>query len=240
MKNLILAALLTVSPVTGLQDSLATAAATSVVMETAQEDLTMAATAIKEEALKEAERQNPTLQLSEPFDIEATFYFASRRWGTLTASGQHAQVGTIAADPSVPFGTQYYIPDLGFVKHDGVFTVQDRGSAVRNNVVDVFLPNPSMSDPVTSKALFVGRMKIKAYRILTPEEAAQKQALQTKVASLTEVAGVQEMIDGEDSSEMVVSDQPIQEDESGIIVVDPHMNPSQTSQIISSLTQRRN
>ena len=115
MKNLILAALLAVSPVTGLQDSLATAAATTLTLEAAQTDLTIAAQSVSEavaqrtEALK-AQANQPVL--SDPFEIEVTFYFASKRWGTKTASGVKAQLGTMADDPSIAFGTQFYIPEL--------------------------------------------------------------------------------------------------------------------------------
>ena len=184
MKNLILAALLALSPATGMQDSLATAAAATVSMEAAQEDLTVEAQAI--EAALKAQAQAPVL--SEPFEVVITFYVPSRRNGSLTASGAYAKTGTIAADASVPFGTQYYLPGFTFIKSDGLFTVQDRGSAVYGNVVDIFLPSTAPTDAATKTALQAGRIKAIAYRVLTGEEAAQKKALLSAVASSTEVA----------------------------------------------------
>jgi 3D (Asp-Asp-Asp) domain-containing protein len=50
----------------------------------------------------------------------------------LTASGEKARPGTIAADPSIPFGTQLYVPGYGY----GV--VQDRGGAIKGDHIDVF------------------------------------------------------------------------------------------------------
>lgn len=59
------------------------------------------------------------------------------RGNGITASGVKAVEGvTIAADPSIPFGTQIYIPALG-----QAFTVQDRGSAITKDKLDVFMEN---------------------------------------------------------------------------------------------------
>ena len=204
MKNLILAALLAVSPVTGLQDSLATTAATTISMEAAQKDLTTTLQAMTEEAAKHAaslQAQADAPVLSEPFEVEVTFYFASKRWGTKTASGNYATVGTIAADPSVPFGTQYYIPELEYLKGDRVFTVEDRGSAIKGKIIDIYLPNPNRSDPITNHSLRVGRFTTTAYRVLSPEEVIAKQAQKLvssqaqamAVASSTETAATQEI-----------------------------------------------
>lgn len=51
----------------------------------------------------------------------------------ITASGAYVQEGvTIAADSSIPFGTQLMI--------DGhVYTVQDRGGAIRGNHIDIYV-----------------------------------------------------------------------------------------------------
>lgn len=50
----------------------------------------------------------------------------------VTASGEKAHYGTVAADPSIPFGTPLYIPGYG----RGV--VQDRGGAIKGDHIDVF------------------------------------------------------------------------------------------------------
>ena len=53
----------------------------------------------------------------------------------ITASGQRARKGTIAADPRYPFGTRIYVPGYGWGE------VQDRGSAIRGDRLDVFFHN---------------------------------------------------------------------------------------------------
>ncbi|MDR1192784.1 MAG: hypothetical protein LBK98_01230 [Peptococcaceae bacterium] len=117
-------------------------------------------------ALEEAKKP----KLSEAMEVTVTFYFASKEWGDRTKSGTRATFGSVAADPSIPFGTQYYIPSLDFVKEDGIFTVEDRGGAVRGDLIDVYLPNPDRSDPVTSEAFRRGTHKTTAYLVLPPAD----------------------------------------------------------------------
>jgi rare lipoprotein A len=53
----------------------------------------------------------------------------------ITASGEKVLEGrTIAADPSIPFGTQIYIPELG-----ETFTVTDRGGAIKGDRLDIYM-----------------------------------------------------------------------------------------------------
>src|SRR5690349_8506028 len=52
----------------------------------------------------------------------------------ITASGQVAGSGTIAAPRTYPFGTSMQVPGYG----SG--TVQDRGGAIRGNHIDVWFP----------------------------------------------------------------------------------------------------
>lgn len=58
----------------------------------------------------------------------------------ITASGTVAKYGTIAAPPSIPFGTKMKIEGYG----DMIFTVEDRGSAVVYEdgiyVIDMWMP----------------------------------------------------------------------------------------------------
>ena len=57
---------------------------------------------------------------------------------TRTASGTQTHWGTVAADIRLyPFGTRLRIDGLG----ETIFTVEDTGSAVRGNVVDVWYPD---------------------------------------------------------------------------------------------------
>jgi peptidoglycan endopeptidase LytF len=65
-----------------------------------------------------------------------------------TASGTAAHWGTVAADTHLyPFGTRLRIEGLG----DTVFVVEDTGSAVRGNVVDVWYPDPASARQLGSK-----------------------------------------------------------------------------------------
>lgn len=53
----------------------------------------------------------------------------------ITANGEKALDGqTIAADSSIPFGTEIYIPALG-----KMFTVTDRGGAIHGDRLDLFM-----------------------------------------------------------------------------------------------------
>lgn len=51
----------------------------------------------------------------------------------VTASGTNAKVGTLAADTSrYPFGTMMYVPGYGYGR------VEDRGSAIKGDHIDLF------------------------------------------------------------------------------------------------------
>lgn len=53
----------------------------------------------------------------------------------ITANGEKALEGqTLAADSSIPFGTQIYIPELG-----KMFTVTDRGGGIKGNRLDMYM-----------------------------------------------------------------------------------------------------
>jgi 3D (Asp-Asp-Asp) domain-containing protein len=59
-----------------------------------------------------------------------------------TASGYMVQEWhTIAAGPELKFGTKVYIPYFRERPNGGIFTVEDRGSAIRNGCIDVFMPD---------------------------------------------------------------------------------------------------
>jgi len=92
---------------------------------------------------------------SKPNKITAriTYYsIGEDKWGDLTAcpNTPRAKEGiTVAAHPNFNFGTKVYIPDLKDAIGNGVFVVQDRGSAVTKKkaargkayVFDVFVKN---------------------------------------------------------------------------------------------------
>lgn len=70
----------------------------------------------------------------------------------ITASGAYVEEGrTVACGPSYDFGTQFYIPHF-----DNVFTCEDRGGAITDRHLDIF-----MSD--LGQALEFGRRELQAY-----------------------------------------------------------------------------
>ena len=46
---------------------------------------------------------------------------------------------SIAAGPEIPFGTKVFIPALKDMQSGGIYTVEDRGSAITENCLDIFL-----------------------------------------------------------------------------------------------------
>ena len=72
--------------------------------------------------------------------------------GGLTATGTKAQLGTIAADPSIfPFGTQLNVPGYG----EGV--VEDTGSRVKGFHIDVWFPTHAQAQAWGSREMFVAQ-----------------------------------------------------------------------------------
>ncbi len=70
----------------------------------------------------------------------------------ITASGKKVQpFHTIAGPPDIPLGTKVYIPEL--VKYwasrgvsiSGIFTVEDRGGAIKGNKIDIYMEDKSTS-----------------------------------------------------------------------------------------------
>ncbi|MDR3591785.1 MAG: 3D domain-containing protein [Negativicutes bacterium] len=53
----------------------------------------------------------------------------------ITASGVHVEIGHIAMDESIPFGTRVHIEGMG------EFVVTDRGGAITANRIDVYMPS---------------------------------------------------------------------------------------------------
>ncbi|MGI6536959.1 MAG: ubiquitin-like domain-containing protein [Caldicoprobacterales bacterium] len=70
----------------------------------------------------------------------------------VTASGKKVKsYHTIAAPPDIPFGTKVYIPELvqfwkkRGVTIDGIFTVEDRGGAIKGNAIDIYMENGNIT-----------------------------------------------------------------------------------------------
>lgn len=75
----------------------------------------------------------------------------------ITASGASVEPWhTIAAPQSIPFGTRIYIPYFSDAPNGGVFTVQDRGGAVVEGCLDIYME--SLED-----ALQFGRRDLEVY-----------------------------------------------------------------------------
>jgi len=61
----------------------------------------------------------------------------------ITACGEYVREWyTVAAGPDVPFGTIVYIPYFRDKPNGGFFVVKDRGSAIDNNDIDVYMTTP--------------------------------------------------------------------------------------------------
>ena len=74
-----------------------------------------------------------------------------------TASGvQVTPWQTIAASRSIPFGTKVYIPYFKSAPNGGVFIVEDRGGAIDENELDVYMAN-------LSDAKAFGRQELDGY-----------------------------------------------------------------------------
>lgn len=59
-----------------------------------------------------------------------------------TASGYMVQEWhTVAAGPELEFGTRLYIPYFKDKPNKGIFTVEDRGSAIKNGCIDIYMPD---------------------------------------------------------------------------------------------------
>lgn len=79
----------------------------------------------------------------------------------ITASGTRARIGTIAADPAIPFGTKIYVPGYGW----GI--VEDRGSAIVGHRLDVFFPTHR-------QALRWGRQRLIVTIVVEDEEEKRR------------------------------------------------------------------
>lgn len=111
----------------------------------------------EEQRILEEQKKREEEEQKEWMDWELTFYcpcsYCSGEWGVQTASGQPlVPYITCAADGSIPFGTKIHIEGWGEL------TVVDRGGAVSNNVLDVFVSDHN-------EALKLGRKFLKGYII---------------------------------------------------------------------------
>lgn len=85
----------------------------------------------------------------------------SGNWNSLTAMGTKTRLGVIAVPTTISLGSKIYIPDLTFLKSDGIFSAEDRGGAIKvksdgTYVIDVWFPSHE-------QALEFGRVKTTIY-----------------------------------------------------------------------------
>ena len=106
------------------------------------------------------------LSYGQAMEMIVTFYYTSKDQ-TYTASGNLAVAGSVAADSAYPFGMQFYIPELDYISEGGIFTVHDRGSAIKGNKIDIFLPNEKSNDAQVNAALRRGRFAVTAYPVVS-------------------------------------------------------------------------
>lgn len=58
----------------------------------------------------------------------------------ITASGKHVtEWQTVAAWTDIPFGTKVYVPHFKDKPNKGIFTVEDRGGAIKEGMLDVYM-----------------------------------------------------------------------------------------------------
>lgn len=77
----------------------------------------------------------------------------------ITASGKHVEEWlTLAAPKSIPFGTKVYIPYFKDYPNGGIFEVHDRGGAIKEGHLDVYMED-------LQEALDFGRQQLQVHII---------------------------------------------------------------------------
>ncbi len=110
----------------------------------------------------EPQEDNYDTPAGDPMTVIATAYCGcydcNGKWaGYPAADGSPLKAyHTIAADESIPFGTKVYIPYFGGYHNGGIFEVQDRGSAIVGNRIDIYFDSHS-------KALEFGMREMTIY-----------------------------------------------------------------------------
>ena len=67
----------------------------------------------------------------------------SEKYAGMAANGQKLEVGMCAADKSIPFGTELYLNTDGMME---CYTVTDRGSAIKGNHIDIYVPDHNLAN----------------------------------------------------------------------------------------------
>lgn len=102
----------------------------------------------------------------EPIIMECTAYTMREEecgkapddpWYGITSSGVPVTPWhTVAADPSIPFGTRLYVPYFSDMPNRGIFVVEDRGGAITEGCMDIYMED-------LGAALEFGRRDLEVY-----------------------------------------------------------------------------
>jgi 3D (Asp-Asp-Asp) domain-containing protein len=95
----------------------------------------------EEEITEEQEEESSLIDGAVSVILNASAYTTGEAGvGTTTASGNTVEDGvTVAMGSSYSFGTQVYIPALVSETNDGIYTVQDRGGAISDSNIDIYM-----------------------------------------------------------------------------------------------------
>lgn len=78
------------------------------------------------------------------YSLDGGAYSPDSPYYGMTASGAYVTPWyTVAAGPSIPFGTRIYIPYFKDYPNGGIFVVQDRGGAVGDGNLDIYMESTS-------------------------------------------------------------------------------------------------
>ena len=96
----------------------------------------------EQEVSRGTERDKPTTMRVTAYDLS---YASCKKYPNhpeygIGASGKRVEeYHSIAAGPELPFGTKVFIPAFQDKPNRGIYTVEDRGSAITENCLDIFL-----------------------------------------------------------------------------------------------------
>lgn len=93
----------------------------------------------REPGISRAGGRSRTMRVT-AYDLSSCHKLSSNPQYGITASGERVREWyTIAAGPDIPFGTRIYIPHFRDCPNSGWFVVQDRGPAIRNSCLDIYM-----------------------------------------------------------------------------------------------------
>lgn len=94
------------------------------------------------EVSRGAKRGTPILMRVTAYDLSYASckkYPSHPEYGIGTSGKRVREHHSVAAGPELPFGTKVFIPALKDKPSGGIYTVEDRGKAIKENCLDIFL-----------------------------------------------------------------------------------------------------